>query len=144
MEQYFSSHTVALIISTAIFILSATLIARQLVNFLFTCVLLFFATASGVAIANNEIVRSYFTVDSSLEESVESGRMQRVKERIEEIFQQLVEILSNRKAGDEQKGELKSSVEHLVQQLEEQKAILQAFLENKQLEEQEQLQQVAL
>ncbi|MDP1836643.1 MAG: hypothetical protein Q8K75_12050 [Chlamydiales bacterium] len=141
MDQYVSSNTLALIVSTVIFVVTVALVARQLVGFVITCVMLFFAMASGVAIANNDIVRSYFQPageplppPTPVHEPGEGSTLDAIRDRIGEVFQQLVEVLSNhsgetREVTTTEKQELRSSIEGLLNQLDEQKQQLQQFLE---------------
>jgi nitrogen fixation/metabolism regulation signal transduction histidine kinase len=139
-DSYISSNSLALIVSSIIFVVTVTLVAKQLINFVITAVLLFFAVVSGFAIANNDIVRSYFqgSEQSSAKaaaagEKMEESRLDTIKEHISQIFQQLVETLSNQSKdhqGDKEKSkQLKSSIESVINQLEQQRLQLQEFLD---------------
>lgn len=60
-ELPISNDALGLIIAGVIFLVTVMLIAKKLISFLITVVLLFFAIASGMAIAHNDLVREYFT-----------------------------------------------------------------------------------
>jgi hypothetical protein len=139
-EQYISSNTLALIVSSLIFIITVTLVTKQLINFVITCVLLFFAVVSGMAIANNDIVRSYLGWEpaaAKTEQPAGESTLDNIRERISSIYEQLVEVLSNQKedkaAPPATKQQLRSSIEGLLNQLEDQKEQLRQFLESQRL-----------
>lgn len=55
-----SNNALALAIASLIFIVSVALVAKKVISFLITLILLFIAIASGMAIANNDLVRQHF------------------------------------------------------------------------------------
>lgn len=59
-ELPISHDALGLIVASVIFLVTIMLIAKKLINFVITIVLLFFAIASGMAIAHNDLVREYF------------------------------------------------------------------------------------
>ena len=149
MEGFLNSlgnpNVIALIAATAIFVVTVALISFRLINFVITCVLLFFAVASGFAIANNDIVRDYLSqYFKSSEEQVaatpnkqqpaksEESKMDLVRERIQVIFEQIVEVLSNHskdhKEDQEKSKQLKTTIEGVLEELEQQKLQLQEIL----------------
>lgn len=139
-DTYLSGNSLWLIVSTVIFVISVTFVAKHLISFVITGVLLFFAVTSGFAIANNEIVRAYFqteeqtpTTPSKQPEKPQESRLDVIKSNINQIFQQLVETLSNQSKehqGDKEKSkQLRSSIEGVLQQLEQQRLQLQEILD---------------
>lgn len=58
-ELPISHDALGLIVASVIFLVTVMLIAKKLINFVITIVLLFFAIASGMAIAHNDLVREY-------------------------------------------------------------------------------------
>lgn len=55
-----SSNGIALIVALIIFFVTIVLVIRRLIGFVITLILLIFAILSGLAIANNDIVRDIF------------------------------------------------------------------------------------
>ncbi len=150
MEDLYNSlsnpNVIALIVSSAIFIVTVALISFRLINFVITCVLLFFAIASGLAIANNDIVRGYFnkqhnssdqatptTKDSKQLSDASESKLEAIRERLEIMFQQLVEVLSNHASDHKEEQEkaqhLKTTIENVLDELDQQKIQLQELLE---------------
>lgn len=134
-EQLTSSNTVALVISSIIFIVTVVLAARQLISFLITTVLLFFAVVSGLAIANNDIVRDYLKMGET-EQTIpfstdENSNLDNLKDRLWNIFEQLVETLSNQEDEETPSSsqQTRASIEQYIQTLDTQKAKLQAYLD---------------
>lgn len=60
LSEYLPSNSVlALVIASLIFIVCVALIAKKIVSFVLTVILLFIAIAAGMAIANNDLVQDY-------------------------------------------------------------------------------------
>ncbi len=72
LDCLFSNNAVALAVATLIFLITVGLVAKRLIGFLLTLVLLFFAITSGFAIANNDIVREY--LKGKTQESVQRNK----------------------------------------------------------------------
>jgi hypothetical protein len=100
-----SNNVVALVIASLIFIVTVALVAKKLISFLITIVLLFFAIASGMAIANNDLVRQYFMQkNASVAEPVEPQQqsptkskdetLALVREELAKILHQLATLLA--------------------------------------------------
>lgn len=95
LNQYLPSNdVVALIIASLIFIVSVAFVAKKLLNFLFAVVLLFIAIASGTAIVNNELVRSYFQQDVTEKQAPEKAPAAHAEQSLEQIRNELVDILN--------------------------------------------------
>lgn len=58
-NSIFSNNTLGLVVAIIIFIITISLLARKIIGFFITLLLLFFAVVSGLAIANNDIVRKW-------------------------------------------------------------------------------------
>lgn len=135
-DQLTSSNTVALVISSIIFIVTVILVSRQLISFLITCVLLFFAIVSGFAIANNDLVRDYLSIEGNPNtipfDTSENSTLDAMKDKLWGIFEQLVETLSNQEDEDtpENREQAKASVKAYIHTLDEQKAKLEALLKD--------------
>ena len=97
---------IALGISGIIFLITIVLVARQAVNFLITMILLFIVLVSGFAIANNDIIRQKFetaetqkSIDEVVkapQEQVGNSTFEQVRVKVLQIFEQLVDLLSNK------------------------------------------------
>lgn len=144
MDSFFdfgSPNVIALIVSALIFVITVALISFRLINFVITCVLLFFAIASGFAIANNDLVREYFSgyfgetelAPSQTAKTADESRLEAVRAKIQSIFEQLVELLSNHskthKDDKEKSQQLKSTILGIMQELDQQRQLLQDLLE---------------
>jgi len=133
-DQLTSSNTVALVISSIIFIVTVVLVAKQLINFLITCVLLFFAVVSGFAIANNDLVRDYLKIEGNEQvipfETTDDSTFDNLKDKLWDIFEQLVDTLSNQEDEDapDNRKQTRASVEDYIETLDVQKAKLEALL----------------
>ncbi len=140
-SNFMSSNALALLISSLIFIITLFLVTKNLISFVITCVLLFFAVVAGFAIANNDIVRERFQMGerSSLElfdyagDLDDDSRIKSIKDKMWTIFEQLVETLSNQSDDDGQDGErqerVRRSVTQVLEELDINRAKLQAILD---------------
>ena len=145
LPESLSSNGLALIVASIIFIVTVILVSKQLINFTITLVLLFFAIVSGFAVANNDIVRSYLmgtpAADTKAVAEAKSSFDERIgiiQTNLREIFDQLVELLSNQpEAGakppqDAEKAQrLRASIENTLEVLEHHRPLLKQLLDSK-------------
>lgn len=135
MENFFAAvttnNTIALVIASVIFIVTIALASRKLINFFITLILLFFAVVSGVAIANNDIVRDYlktnFNIDPQEYSLEEDTRIEALKDKVWSVFEQLVDALSNAESLSPQSEE---NLRELLRYMDTQKSRIQAYLDH--------------
>jgi flagellar motility protein MotE (MotC chaperone) len=134
---------IALGISGLIFLVTIVLVARQAVNFFITLILLFFATVSGFAIANNQIVKQQFespetqkaiaATIKSVPEQPNDSTFDQVKARFSGLFEQLVDLLSNQPSDAGKAPPMtpakQAKVQELIKDIDAQKDKLQTLLE---------------
>lgn len=100
-----SNDILALIIALLVFILTVPFVARRLISFLITGIMLFFAIASGMSIINNGLIRSYFeptTRQTAVEIPKEPEKttfdtadtVKRIRADFAKLLQHLTEIVS--------------------------------------------------
>jgi ABC-type bacteriocin/lantibiotic exporter with double-glycine peptidase domain len=65
----FSNNTLGLVVASIIFVITLILVIRKIIGFVLTLIFLFFAIVSGLAIANNDIVRDYLRKNTHSENS---------------------------------------------------------------------------
>ncbi len=148
LDNYMSGNTLALLVSGLIFVVTVALVIRNFVSFLITSVLLFFAVVSGMAIANNDIVRGQLGWDqpgtvakTDSKNPPEESTIESVKAKLVSIYDQLVEILSNHSkeqassSSGQKSQQLKTSVEHVLEQLDLHREKLQEFLDEHNISE---------
>lgn len=93
-EALSSSDAIALIASALIFIVTVVLVARRLIGFLITLVLLFFALVAGLSIANNDIIRHYFSSEESSEDPVKDT-MNRAYDHLKDDYEVLLQKIDD-------------------------------------------------
>ncbi len=137
-DNYVSSNTLALVVSGIIFVITVALVLRNLISFIITCVLLFFAVVSGLAIANNDIVKGYLHSDKDVAAADTSktppteSRIETIRDRLVTIFRQLVETLSNQSKDSDhpdKSRKLRSSIEQVLQELDMHRQKLQNLID---------------
>lgn len=94
-ELPISSDALGLIIAGLIFLVTVTLIAKKLINFLITIVLLFFAIASGMAIAHNDLVREYFKKEKMPyhDQNGEDNFLEPLRAEVMQLLNRVMELL---------------------------------------------------
>lgn len=99
-ELPISSDALGLIIAGLIFVVTVVLIAKKLISFLITVVLLFFAIASGMAIAHNDLVREYFSKDkvSHSSQNNDENFFEPLRAEAVQLLNRIVDLLHSEKA----------------------------------------------
>ncbi len=132
---------IALAVSGVIFLITIVLVARQAVNFLITVIFLFLTLVSGFALANNNIVRQKFetpetqrSLDATLkapQNQAGASTLEQIKVRVLQLFEQLVELLSNNSNSSAPASPQKQAKAHeLMHDIEAKMATLQSLLES--------------
>lgn len=109
-ELPISNDALGLIIAGLIFIVTVVLIAKKLISFLITVVLLFFAIASGMAIAHNDLVREYFSKEKIPQSENDENFLIPLKDEAVQLLHRLADLVHNQG---------KAVKTHLKEQLEE-------------------------
>lgn len=91
-ELPISNDALGLIIAAIIFLVTITLIAKKLINFVVTIILLFFAIASGMAIAHNDLVREYFRKEKVHHEH-EENFLEQFRDEAVNLLNRIVETI---------------------------------------------------
>lgn len=92
-ELPISSDALGLIIAGIIFIVTVILIAKKLISFVITVVLLFFAIASGMAIAHNDLVREYFRKEKVPHEQHNENFFEPLRAEAVHLLNRIVDLL---------------------------------------------------
>lgn len=102
-----SSNGIALIVALIIFFVTIVLVIRRLIGFVITLILLIFAILSGLAIANNDIVRDIFR-------GLSSDSTPKEKESVSLLNQQVMKTYEDiKKEFIQQKDEFKKVLEQI-------------------------------
>jgi len=92
MECFTSTNAIALFIAAAIFLITVALLGRRLIGFFITLMLLFFAIAAGLVIANNDLFRQW--IQEMQEDPSTQPMMDQLKEKYEEIKRKIESLQS--------------------------------------------------
>lgn len=94
-ELPISSDALGLIVAGIIFLVTVMLIAKKLISFLITVVLLFFAIASGMAIAHNDLVRAYFSKEKVSHTSNDENFLEPLRDEAQLLLKRIMDLLRN-------------------------------------------------
>lgn len=153
MEEYIhsltSNNALALAVAALIFIVTVTLVVKKVISFVITLILLFFAIMSGLAIANNDIVRDYLkqwthegdaNLDQSPNQQPKETTLESIRHEVIKFLEMLINKLSDEKQNptpsDQQAALHREAVRQLIYQLDTNREKLQGFLDEQQQQQQ--------